>query len=130
MPLAAPGGGVLMDASGKVQFARVLREEEKGSDVNLAAHLIDDAHRGEFEVAVVISNDSDLTTPIELVTRDLGLPVGVVNPHALNPDSRQSKQLRRVASFLKEVRPGGLQKCQFPSVLRDAGGMFSKPPNW
>lgn len=76
LPLAAPGGGVLRDASGKVLFADVLREEEKGSDVNLAAHLIHDAHCGEFDVGVVITNDSDLATPIELVTRDLGLPCG------------------------------------------------------
>jgi hypothetical protein len=130
MPLAAPGGGVLLDVNGKVQFAEVLRNEEKGSDVNLASHLVHDAHRGEFEVGVVISNDSDLSTPIELVTRDLGLPVGVVNPHATNPGSRQSVQLRRVASFLKEIRPGGLRKCQFPPVLADSDGAFSKPATW
>lgn len=81
-------------------------------------------------MAVVITNDSDLTTPIELVTQDLRLPVGVVNPHAMNPRSRQSKQLRRVASFLKEVRPGGLRKCQFPPVLTDHAGTFAKPPSW
>jgi hypothetical protein len=130
MPLAAPGGGVLLDAAGRVQYAEVVREEEKGSDVNLAAHLIHDAHRGEFDVAVVITNDSDLVTPIELVTRDLGLPLGVVNPHAMNPRSRQSVQLRRVASFLKEVRPGALRKCQFPPTLVDGAGPFHKPTTW
>ena len=80
-PLAA-GGKVVTDSAGKVQFASVLIDEEKGSDVNLAAHLMHDAHRRLFDAAVVISNDSDLTTPIELVRRDLGLVVGVVNPHA------------------------------------------------
>ncbi len=130
MPLAAPGGGVLLDSAGKPQFVEVLREEEKGSDVNLAAHLMHDAHRGAFEVAVVITNDSDLATPIELVTRDLSLPVGVVNLHAMNPRSRQSKQLRRAASFLKEVRPGGLRKCQLPPVLADRAGTFGKRASW
>lgn len=130
MPLAAPGGGVLRDANGRVLFANVLREEEKGSDVNLAAHLMHDAHRGEFDVAVVITNDSDLATPIELVRRDLGLPVGVVNPHAMSPGSRQSKQLARAASFLKEVRQGGLRKCQFPPVLTDQAGTFIRPASW
>lgn len=130
MPLAAPGGGVVMDASGRVQYADVIREEEKGSDVNLASHLVNDAHQGRFDVAVVITNDSDLVTPIELVRRDLGLVVGVVNPHAMNPKGRQSVQLRRVASFLKEVRAGGLRKCQFPETLSDAGGTFLKPAAW
>lgn len=36
--------------------------EEKGSDVNLAAHLVKDAWRGLFESAVVISNDTDLVS--------------------------------------------------------------------
>lgn len=130
MPRAAPGGGVLLDSAGKPVFVDVLREEEKGSDVNLASHLVHDAHRGDFDVAVVITNDSDLTTPIGLVTRELRMPVGVVNPHAMNPHSRQSKQLRRVASFLKEVRPGGLRKSQFPPVLADSRGTFRKPASW
>jgi hypothetical protein len=34
--------------------------EEKGSDVNVAAHLLVDVLAGGFDAAVVISNDSDL----------------------------------------------------------------------
>jgi hypothetical protein len=129
LPRAAPGGGVLT-AGGRTQFAEVIREEEKGSDVNLAAHLIHDAHRGMFDVAVVISNDSDLVTPITLVTRDLGLPVGVANPHAENPRSRQSVQLKLAASFLKPVRASALRKCQFAPTLTDATGSFHRPAGW
>ena len=33
LPLAAPGGGVLLDAAGRPQFVEVRQEEEKGSDV-------------------------------------------------------------------------------------------------
>ncbi|MEW5928357.1 MAG: NYN domain-containing protein [Gemmatimonadota bacterium] len=129
LPLAAPGGGVLT-VGGRTQFAEVVREEEKGSDVNLAAHLMHDAHRGMFDVAVVISNDSDLVTPIALVTQDLGLPVGVANPHAENPKSRQSVQLKRAASFLKPVRASALKKCQFAPILTDTAGTFHRPTRW
>lgn len=129
LPLATPDGRAVM-AGGKPRFATVLKAEEKGSDVNLAAHLVHDAHCGAFQVAVVISNDSDLAAPIELVTRDLGLPVGVANPHAENPRSRQSVQLRQAASFLKPVRQAALRKCQFPPVLTDAAGTFHKPLTW
>ncbi len=53
MPLATPPpGGPYM--------ARVIKTEEKGSDVNLASHLLMDACRDAFDIAVVISNDSDL----------------------------------------------------------------------
>ncbi|HEX8244282.1 MAG TPA: NYN domain-containing protein [Longimicrobium sp.] len=129
LPLATRGNGVLTVA-GKVQFVAVLKEEEKGSDVNLAAHLLHDAHRGEFDVAVAITNDSDLATPIELVTRDLNLPVGVVNPHAERAGSRQSVQLRQVASFLRPLRSSALRRSQFPPVLADSNGTFHKPLLW
>ena len=42
--------------------------EEKGSDVNLGTHLLNDAWKGLFDAAVVISNDTDLVTPIRMVT--------------------------------------------------------------
>jgi len=50
-----------------VLLARVLRTEEKGSDVNLAAHLINDAHAGRFDEAIVVSGDSDLCDAIKIV---------------------------------------------------------------
>lgn len=39
--------------------AEVFRTEEKGSDVNLASHLLLDAFQKNCETAVVVSNDSD-----------------------------------------------------------------------
>jgi hypothetical protein len=37
------------------KYAGVIKTEEKGSDVNLATHLLHDAHMGRFDVAVVVS---------------------------------------------------------------------------
>ena len=54
--------------------------EEKGSDVNLAAHLLNDAWGDQFEVAAVISNDTDLVTPIRMVTRERSKTVYIVCP--------------------------------------------------
>ena len=52
--------------------------EEKGSDVNLAAHLLNDAWMGLFDAAAVISNDTDLVTPVRMVTAERGKPVFIV----------------------------------------------------
>ncbi|MEE8374738.1 MAG: NYN domain-containing protein, partial [Acidimicrobiia bacterium] len=54
--------------------------EEKGSDVNLASHLLSDAFTGRFEKAAVITNDADLAEPIRIVQHEIGLPVVVVHP--------------------------------------------------
>jgi hypothetical protein len=53
------------------KYARVIKTEEKGSDVNLATHLLHDAHLGRFDIAVVVSNDSDLLEPIKIVRHEL-----------------------------------------------------------
>src|SRR5207248_1125272 len=61
------------------KYTRVIKTEEKGSDVNLATHLLHDAHMGRFEVAVIVSNDSDLLEPIKIVREELGKKVGILN---------------------------------------------------
>ena len=59
-------------------MASVARREEKGSDVNVATHLLVDIFGGAVDAAVVISNDSDLKLPID-IARGV-VPVGLVNP--------------------------------------------------
>ena len=56
----------------KNQIVMVLKTEEKGSDVNLAAHLLIDGFTKQYEAAIVLSNDSDLTMPIQYVRDNLG----------------------------------------------------------
>lgn len=56
------------------KFVKVVKFEEKGSDVNLATHLLHDGHNKEYEVAVLITNDSDLLEAIRIVRQELNLP--------------------------------------------------------
>ncbi len=105
--------------------ARVLRTEEKGSDVNLASYLLLDVFRGDCETAIVVSNDADLKAPIEIVKDELGIPVGVLNPH---PPKRQSRDLQ--PTFFKQLRHGPIAASQFPPILTDARGKIRKPPGW
>ncbi len=58
------------------QHELVIERKQKGSDVNLASMLLADGFRGDYEVAVVVSDDSDLVLPIKIVTNQLRLPVG------------------------------------------------------
>jgi hypothetical protein len=66
------------DAPGSMFMVSYAYREEKGSDVNVASHLLVDVLAGAVDAAVVISNDSDLRYPIE-DARKL-VPVGTVNP--------------------------------------------------
>jgi len=71
------------------QSVQVLKLEEKGSDVNLAAFLLRDCFMNQFTDAVVISNDADLTAPIQIITKECGKPVMIVNPNRREFLSRQ-----------------------------------------
>ena len=108
-----------------VRFATVLRTDEKGSDVNLASALLVDCYRSDCDIAVVVSNDSDLAFPMEHVKRHLGKIIGVVNPH-----KRPSRDLLALANFFKSIRRSALAESQFPIKLTDGSGEFHKPPTW
>jgi len=101
------------------------KTEEKGSDVNLAAHLLHDGFKGLYEVAVLITNDSDLAEPVRMVKQVLGLPIGILNPH-----SRHSGTLQQYATFVKRIRQKHIAACQFTDKLTDGKGEFHKPSIW
>jgi uncharacterized LabA/DUF88 family protein len=54
-------------AANPSKTAEVIHTEEKGSDVNLGVHLVNDAWLNRYDCAVVVSNDSDLAEAISLV---------------------------------------------------------------
>ncbi|GAA0322283.1 NYN domain-containing protein [Actinoallomurus spadix] len=121
MPLAVP----------PVQGPRtveVIKTEEKGSDVNLATYLVADAFRGDFDAALVITNDADLAEPIRLVCHELRLVVGIASPH---PPHRRSGALRQATpTFFRQIRPSTLRACQFPDLIKDGQGLVQGPLMW
>ena len=117
---------VAQPIAGQPKIVRVIKTEEKGSDVNIAAHMVNDGHNGQFEMAILISNDSDLVEPVRIVRNELNLQVGVLNPFVSSP----SYDLRQNATFVKPIRAGVLRASQFPANMRDKSGTFHKPPTW
>jgi len=62
----------------EVMLVSVQTFEEKGSDVNVASHLLLDVPDKKIDAAVVISNDGDLQFAIAEARRRI--PVGLLNP--------------------------------------------------
>ena len=104
--------------------ACVHTKEEKGSDVNLAAHLINDSWKGLFDAAVVYSNDTDLITPIRMVTVEQKKPVFVVCPGR----SPMAPKLEEVATFKRHLRGALLAKAQFDNPI--PATTIRKPAGW
>lgn len=117
MPLARP-------TPGGSKFARVLKTEEKGSDVNLACHLLMDAVNKACDLALVITTDSDLLMPIRMAKQQ-GLPIILAKP-----EEPPCRVLVAEANGIRKIRKGLLEASQFPPTLTDRFGAFTKPPGW
>ena len=98
--------------------------EEKGSDVNLAVHLLNDAWQDRFEAAAVISNDTDLVAPIQMVVSERQKPVFIVCPGRW----QVTPKLKNAASYVRHIRPAHLRAAQFENPLPGTG--ISKPTSW
>lgn len=130
--LTRPGGPLMVkdaggrDDPGAVFMVSTARREEKGSDVNVAAHLLLDVLEQRIDAAVVISNDSDLKFPVQ-TARDR-VPVGTVNPSR----SHTAGKLRGSPAdgvgnhWWYQLGMADFQACQLP----DPAGGVPKPGPW
>lgn len=115
-------------------LVKVVKTEEKGSDVNLASYLLLDAFDDDYEGAVVVSNDSDLAEPIRLVRTRFKRRMIVLHPCS-HPNRNPSIELRKAAALRAGkpsliVQEALLAASQFPPSMTDAHGTFSKPAGW
>ena len=109
------------------QFVEIHDTEEKGSDVNLAVHLVNDGWHGRYDLALLLSQDTDLIEPVRIVTSELGLKVGLVWLDGGQPNA----ELKNVASFVRHVRKSHLARSQFPDPLVASNGRtIRKPKGW
>lgn len=100
--------------------------EEKGSDVNLATHLLIDVLTDQVDAAVVFSNDSDLRLPLEQAR--LRVPVGTVNPRR-NPTAHALRGDRASGAgkhWWRRLTSDHLLEHQLP----DPVGPFAKQKGW
>jgi len=100
--------------------------EEKGSDVNVASHLLVDVLDPKVDAVIVISNDSDLRYPIQEARRRV--PVGTVHPGQghLAGDLRGTQNDGVGSHWWYTLDPSDFTSCQLP----DPAGPNPKPIPW
>ena len=117
-------GQAVRDAQFMVKY---LHFEEKGSDVNVASHLLVDVLTGTVDAAVVVSNDSDLAFPLR--TARSRVPVATINPRGKRP----------TAGSLMGQKNDGVgdhwwwklnEKAYRSHQLPDPAGKYTKPNGW
>jgi len=104
----------------------VIRTEEKGSDVNLAVNLVNDAYKNRYDVAIVVSNDSDLCEAVRIVKTDCDKVVG-----HLSPTEQPGQLMKSYSTFTSSISNRLLARSQFPDHFKEDGGrVIRKPEEW
>jgi uncharacterized LabA/DUF88 family protein len=107
--------------------SKVLVPSEKMTDVNIAVEMMSDAYQDLFDVALVISADSDLTAPV-LAIKNLFPDKRVI---VAFPPQRHSAQLERVAHGSFQIGRATIAKSLFPEKVPKADGfVLQKPREW
>ena len=112
-----------------VEFVRrLLREEleEKRSDVNIATSMVLDAVNNRAESFVLVSGDTDFIGPVNIVRKDYGKNVIVLNPHTRRSD------LKQYASYYKNIPRDLPSQCQLPDEIPIGthGNVIRRPLSW
>jgi uncharacterized LabA/DUF88 family protein len=99
--------------------------EEKETDVAMGGMLVADCCDGAFDVAVVVTDDTDLAWPIRFV-RSRGKRVVVLSPRGY-----WLKELAPDGNDVRKVHSGVIEQNQLPDPLvLDDGTEISKPNRW
>ena len=113
--------------AGGPTHVQIYNTEEKGSDVNLATYLVHDAWRNLFDVAVVLSQDTDLVEPVRIVRDEIRKDIGVVCLDGAKPG-----KLAAHGSFIRHITPSRLAAAQFPEIIPfgKKGKSVTRPVEW
>lgn len=116
-------GRPVRDAQFMVSY---LSSQEKGSDVNVATHLLKDVLNERVDAAIVISNDADLRLPLQLARQSV--PVGTVNP-GNRPTAGALRGQRDEGAgghWWRKLTAEDFWSCQMPEVIGD----YRRPEGW
>ena len=112
---------------------KIEKYEEKETDVNIASYIVYDSCKEDIDCVVLISNDTDLQTPLNIAKRKLKKRVVVITPTKRLERNSNVIQVNKAHTDLKKVSHTNikitekhLKNSQFP----DKVGKVFKPKHW
>jgi hypothetical protein len=98
---------------------RWIAHEEKETDVSIGIHLLNDAYKGLYEKAYLVTRDSDLMPAVRMVTREFpNKEIVAVAP----PLMGHSNDLIGVCQSKKKITPNQVMECLLPKYVKDDNG--------
>jgi len=108
--------------------AKWIGHEEKESDVNLAIRLVDMAHKGVYDKAIVITADTDITPAITMVRNTFPeKEVFVAIPKARK---RYSQALQKSATSTITIQDHHFERNLLPREMTNGGRVITRPPEY
>jgi len=100
--------------------------KEKKTDVKLACELVLAAKKDEFDIALLITSDSDFVPAIKIVQEECPLK----KIWLLRSNKRTTELQDNVDKYFK-IRKANLRDSQFPQQVQlNSGTVVHKPPSW
>lgn len=100
--------------------------EEKETDINIAINLLSDAFEDKFDIALIISGDSDLSPAIQKVKKLFPKKrIGVIlPPYQFGADLKNS------SDYVKKIKRLHLRRALLPEQIKFAGNLIQAPNGW
>jgi uncharacterized LabA/DUF88 family protein len=100
--------------------------EEKQTDVNIAIWLLKLAFEDQYDLAMIVSGDSDLIPSIRAVkTAFPSKEIGIVIPIG-----RRAEELKQTADFYMKMKEKHLKACLLEPVVDLGSEKLTCPPSW
>lgn len=110
----------------------ISRPEEKKTDVNISIRMIEDCMMGATDIVSLVSADSDLVPPLELIQRrfpEIGIKV-YFPPSNFSNDLKDNLIHHRSKPVLLLKNLRRFQSAIMPDVVTNDGKSYSIPDKW
>ena len=104
-------------------YVRGTRMSEKLTDVNMATEMLKDAYENRADAFVLVSGDADFAPALRVVRYSTGHSVIV-----FNPQRSICNELRRYATFYKNIPVGFCDGCRLPDSFETSDGRTIRCP--
>lgn len=103
------------------------KPEEKKTDVNISVRMLEDAYDDLFDIALLISGDSDLVPPVESIHKRYSDKKVII----AKPPCRRSEQLDQAAHGTFRISNATIRQNRLPDpVIRSDGRKLYAPSTW
>jgi uncharacterized LabA/DUF88 family protein len=104
-----------------------MHPEEKETDVNIAIRMVSDAYQNRYDVCYLVSADTDLVPPLQLIRSELAAKeIVAVSP----PNRPHGQHIKSIAHRSLKLNARQIERCRLPEQISSGGQTITCPPEY